>query len=89
MTFWNLIGRDEAGLSTEQVQVVPCHLVNLPFGLLAILSTSKKNDKEKGEVRVVSLVCLGMDKLRLTGQNLGRVFNYRGGHVWSMHSSAY
>jgi hypothetical protein len=30
-----------------------------------------------------------MDKLQLSGQNLGRVFNSRGGHVYAMHSSVY
>jgi hypothetical protein len=30
-----------------------------------------------------------MDKLQLTGLNLGRVFNSRGGHVYAMHSCSY
>ncbi len=30
-----------------------------------------------------------MDELQLTGKNLGRVFNYRGGHVYAMHSCGY
>jgi hypothetical protein len=30
-----------------------------------------------------------MDKLQLSGQNLGRVFNSRGGHVYAMRLSVY
>ncbi len=30
-----------------------------------------------------------MDKLQLTAQNLGRVFNFRNGHVHAMHFLCY
>jgi hypothetical protein len=30
-----------------------------------------------------------MDKLQLTGQNLGRVFNFRNGRVYAMHFLCY
>ena len=46
-------------------------------------------DKVRVNSSAAHSVVLTMDKLQLTGQNLGRVFNSRGGHVYAMHSCGY
>ncbi len=40
-------------------------------------------------INVGGFYSLLMDKLQLTGQNLGQVFNSRDGHVYAMHSWGY
>jgi hypothetical protein len=37
----------------------------------------------------VRLLSLFMDKLQLTGRNLGRVFYFRSGHLYAMHFYCY
>jgi hypothetical protein len=59
------------------------HCALLPLMIVAKCSLQTDGTKHLH----FKLLC--MNKLQLTGQNLGQVFNSRGGHVYAMHSWGY